>query len=100
MRSRYTAYAVGDVGHVMRTTADQSPHRVADQVAWRADLVEYCRRVRFNGLQVVDASETGEEGSVTFFAKLAVDGRDASFGERSRFVREGGVWRYLDGEPA
>lgn len=97
MRSRYTAYAIGDVGHVMRTTAAHSPHRLADTRAWRAELTEYCSRARFEGLQVVECAEDADQGWVTFFAKIFVDGREVSFGERSHFVRESGGWRYVDG---
>lgn len=98
MRSRYTAYAVGDVTHVMRTTHPTSPHRVADARAWAEDLRRYCAAVRFEGLTVRSSSEDGDTGRVTFFAQLTHDGRDASFGEASRFARVDGRWLYLDGE--
>lgn len=98
MRSRYTAYAVGDVGHVMRTTDPTGPHWQADARAWGEELRRYCAAVRFEGLTVRSASADGDTGRVTFFAKLSVDGRDASFGEASRFRRVDGRWLYLDGE--
>lgn len=98
MRSRYVAYAVGAVDHLMRTTAPDSPHFEPDARAWRADLVEYCRRVSFDGLDVLAAKEDGDVGQVRFFARLSVDGADASFGEDSRFVRRDGRWWYVDGE--
>jgi SEC-C motif domain protein len=95
MRSRYTAYATGAVGHVMRTTAEESPHFEADARRWREELAEYCRRVRFEGLEVRGASEDGDAGRVQFFARLSVDGRDASFAEDSAFVRRDGRWLYV-----
>jgi SEC-C motif-containing protein len=98
MRSRYVAYATGAVGHVMATTAPESPHRAEDAAAWREELATYCAAVTFEGLEVRDASEDGDRGTVTFFARLRAGERDLSFGERSRFVRRGGRWWYVDGD--
>jgi len=98
MRSRYTAYATGAVGHVMATCAPESPHRGADPVAWRAELLSWCRAVRFEGLEVREACEDGDQGTVTFHARLRAGDQDLSFTERSRFVRRGGRWFYVDGE--
>lgn len=98
MRSRYTAYATGAVGHVMATTAPESPHRGADPAAWREELAAYCAAVSFDGLEVRGATEDGDRGTVTFFARLSAGGRDLSFGERSRFVRRADRWWYVDGE--
>ncbi|MEQ1501345.1 MAG: YchJ family metal-binding protein [Myxococcota bacterium] len=97
MRSRYTAYATRDAAHLMATTAPGSPHRGADPRAWREDLLRYCDAVRFLGLTVFGATEDGDRGEVRFFARISVDGADASFGEHSRFARVGGRWAYLDG---
>jgi SEC-C motif domain protein len=99
MRSRYVAYVVGDVGYLLATTAPDSPHAEPDARRWRAELAAYCERVEFLGLEVRASSEDGDHGRVSFFARLAVDGRDASFGEDSRFVRRGGRWLYLAGAP-
>lgn len=97
MRSRYVAYAVGDVGHVMRTTHPDGPHWRADARAWADELRRYCASVRFEGLSVDHARADGEIGVVAFFATLRADGRDVSFGEVSRFTRVDGRWLYVDG---
>ena len=97
MRSRYTAYATGAVGHVMRTTAPESPHARPDPVAWQRELVEYCEAVDFLGLTVLSAEEHGAVGRVQFHAKLAAHGRDLSFTEESTFVKRDGRWLYVSG---
>lgn len=97
MRSRYVAYAVGDVGHVMRTTHPEGPHWEPDARAWAEELRRYCAAVRFEGLTVRSATTDGDTGAVTFFARLTANGRDLSFGEASRFARVDGKWLYLDG---
>ena len=97
MRSRYTAYATGAAGHIMRTTAPESPHHVADAARWRREIEAWCRAVRFDGLAVLSSQTDGDRGEVVFFATLTAATGDVSFGERSRFVRREGRWLYVDG---
>lgn len=99
MRSRYAAYACRHLAHLVRTTAPDSPHRIADPERWRAELLAFCEATSFDGLEIRSSSEEGDRGEVTFFATLSRDGRDVSFGERSRFVRHEGRWTYVDGDP-
>ena len=98
MRSRYTAYAVGDIAYVMRTTDATGPKGRADTQAWAAEVRQFSASVSFAGLEVRAASQSGDTGEVTFFATLAHAGGDVSFGERSRFVRRDGQWLYVDGD--
>jgi SEC-C motif domain protein len=100
MRSRYVAYSLGDVAYVQRTTHSQSPHREANLTAWTARLREFCEQTRFLGLRVLSAETTGEQGVVRFWVSLQRGADDVSFGEESRFVREGGRWVYLAGRPS
>lgn len=100
MRSRYVAYAAGHAEHLVRTTAPSSPHWEAQTEPWLEDLRRYMAMVSFEGLTVLSASEDGDQGEVRFFARLraADGGRDLSFGEHSRFVRDAeGHWLYVDG---
>lgn len=98
MRSRYTAYAVADTGHLVRTTHADSPHRQADLRAWAEELRRYCAAVRFEGLTVHEADTDGASGRVRFYARITLDGRDVSFGEHSRFLLVDGRWLYVDGD--
>ena len=90
MRSRYSAFAVGDAGYLLATwhpstrprTLDLDPH------------------VRWTGLDVLGTtggSLLAAEGTVEFRAHHVVDGRPGAQHERSRFLRERGRWLYLDG---
>jgi SEC-C motif-containing protein len=108
MRSRYSAFALGDVEHLLRTQrldhASLQPH--AEQ---RRALEEACRRVRWLRLEIL-ATEAGGamdlEGTVSFRAhyrqsggRAGGDGRGV-MRECSRFGREGGslagAWLYLE----
>lgn len=85
MRSRYAAYAMGLVDHVLRT---QTP------VPERASVEAFAQHTRFLRLVVEDAVED----SVTFTATLEQGGQDASFRERSSFEKVDGAWVYTTGE--
>jgi SEC-C motif domain protein len=100
MRSRFTAYALGDVGYIMRTTHPRSPQTQPDAKAWRQDLKAFCRQTDFLGLQIRRVEESAQEkvGWVTFRAILMQAGRDASFTEKSQFEQVNGRWYYLSGE--
>jgi SEC-C motif-containing protein len=81
MRSRYTAFAVGDAGYLLHTWHPTTrPSTVATGAGWlRLEVLESS-----GGLLDV-------EGEVWFRAHA----RDRVVEERSRFVREGGRWMYV-----
>ncbi len=87
MRSRYSAFAVGDPGYLLRTWApDQRPR-----------VVDLDPQVRWTGLDVLATTGGGPfhtEGTVEFCAHY-VRGRElGEQREHSHFVRTGGEWRY------
>jgi len=98
MCSRYAAYALGLVDYVIETTHPGGPHFESDRARWAASLRAFCEGTRFRGLAVLSASADGDEGVVTFRAALRQGDADASFTERSRFLRVGGRWLYHSGE--
>ena len=88
MRSRYAAFAVGDVDHLRRTW---------HEVSRPADL-ELDPAVRWTRLDVLDVRGGGPfdtEGTVEFRAHHRSDAGRGSQHEVSRFVREGGRWLYV-----
>lgn len=93
MRSRYSAYALGDRAHLLRTW-----HRRT-----RPSSLVLDDDLRWEGLEVLARSGGGpfdDEGTVEFRAHHRhrfEDGRGTQH-EVSRFVRERGRWYYLDGE--
>ncbi len=97
MRSRYAAYALGLVDYILATTAPGGPQFRPDRRQWAADVAAFSRDHAFVGLEVEEAGAEGDEGWVQFNARLTRGGRDASFRERSTFVRRDGRWLYLSG---
>lgn len=96
MRSRYAAYAIGEVRYVLETTDPQGPQHQEDAEAWRASALAFSEGTEFVGLEVEQSSAEGDRGQVTFVARLEQGGQDASFREVSRFVRRAGRWLYVE----
>jgi SEC-C motif domain protein len=93
MRSRYTAYALGEIDYLIAT---HDPKRLPD----RASIQAWARRAKFTGLDVVDAVDGGKDdqtGVVEFIATFIEDGAEHQLHERSRFERIDGKWFYVDG---
>jgi SEC-C motif-containing protein len=90
MRSRYSAFAVGDGGYLLATWHPSTRPRTLD----------LDRDVHWTGLDVLattGGSLFGLEGTVEFRAHYVDERGAGAQHEHSRFVREGGQWRYLDG---
>ena len=96
MRSRYTAYATGDIEYVKKTT-----HRTGlaefDEDAARA----WSRNSDWLGLSILEVEnggETDKEGTVEFVASYLQNGKEEHHHERAMFKREGEKWFFADGE--
>ena len=91
MRSRFTAFAVGDTDHLLASWhPDTRPKSLAldDQTRWyRLDVESTSGGTPFE--------KTGEVG---FTAYYRVEKQRGTLRERSRFVRVDGAWFYLDGD--
>lgn len=92
MRSRYSAYALGLSQYVLSTW--HASTRPA-QLDLRADL----EQGKWLGLQVLKHVAQGDTATVEFVARYKPKTAAASrLHERSRFVKEGGRWWYVDGD--
>ena len=100
MRSRYTAYALKNVAHIMKTTHPLSPHYQADASAWAAQLKIFCDTTRFEKLEVLSTQKgnSPDEGYVTYRATMFQGERNISSTERSLFRKLQGRWLYVKGE--
>ncbi|WP_404816190.1 YchJ family protein [Streptomyces thermolineatus] len=89
MRSRYSAFAVGDAEYLLRTWHPST----------RPASLELDPRQRWTGLEILGGTGGGPfhtEGTVEFRARFTEGGRASSLHENSRFVRVEGLWTYLD----
>ena len=91
MRSRFTAFTLGDADYLMATWhAGTRPERLDldDDVAW----------LRLQIVDTVAGGQADDTGVVEFRAQYRRDGKRHILHERSRFSRIDGRWVYLDGE--
>ena len=91
MRSRYTAYVIGDESYLLKTWhSDTRPQRL--------DLDQSPQQ--WKRLKVVDTDlgQAGDEtGIVEFIATFKINGCAEHLQERSSFSRQNDRWVYLDG---
>jgi SEC-C motif-containing protein len=99
MRSRFSAFALGLGEYLVDTLSSTHEDRSLPRAALVQSLSRLRERRRFLKLTVLEAPPPPPDGDgeVLFHARIFEAGRDVSFAERSRFVREGAAWRYADG---
>ena len=95
MRSRFVAYATGDMEYVRATWHSSTRPRDithADSIHWRS-------------LEVIDATQGYDknhqayvEFKASFIDSSSQEAQHGVLHERSRFIIEDGCWSYVDGE--
>lgn len=91
MRSRYSAYVMGNVAYLRQTW---HPETLA-----AAPAVGESLDTHWLGLRILDSQQQSEELADVEFVAFYLEGeRVAQLRERSRFARVAGFWRYLDGQ--
>ena len=96
MRSRYTAYAEGDVDYIVGTHDPDRVHEVD-----RRSTETWSRQSTWLGLEILKTergSETDEDGVVEFVARYELKGVTVSHRERAEFQKRKGKWYFIDGK--
>lgn len=90
MRSRYSAYVMDELAYLLATWhASTRP----------AELPPNEPGLKWLGLELRrHLSQDADHATVEFVARSKLGGRAHRLHETSRFVREAGVWYYVDGE--
>ena len=89
MRSRYSAFVRGDVPYLLATW----------HASTRPASLELEAGAQWLGLEIKAHRITGADtAEVEFVARFRVAGRAVRQHELSRFVREHGLWFYIDGD--
>ena len=94
MRSRYTAFSMGEWEYLDRTrhTRDGEPektrssHYRQDNIAWTKLEILGCE----------DGGQSDEEGKVSFIAHYTENDEDKTLEETSKFIKEDGRWYYSE----
>jgi len=93
MRSRYTAFSLGDEAYLLKTW-HPSTRPAALSLSQQSPL-------KWIGLKILATHQGGEhdsEGTVEFIARYKVNGKADRLHEISQFMREGDRWFYLHGQ--
>lgn len=93
MRSRFTAFAIRDAAHLLRSwhpSTRPTELHLDDDVRW----------LRLDILHTVRGGPFDADGVVEFEAFYRDEAARGSLRERSRFVREDRLWLYVDGVSA
>ena len=90
MRSRFTAFARGDTAYLLATWHPSTRPR-------SLELDPDRRWVRLDILDTLDGGPFAATGEVEFRAHYRDGSARGAQHERSRFVRFGGRWTYVDG---
>jgi SEC-C motif-containing protein len=96
MRSRYSAFVLGDLDYVERTHAPETrdafnrleAERILDEAKW----------LGFEVRRTVDGGVDDQTGQVEFFIRFSQRGKTYVQHELASFRREDGAWMYRSGE--
>jgi SEC-C motif domain protein len=93
MRSRYAAYAMGDISYLITTTHSSHP-LFKDVLHSMEEKKDFSQSTEFYGLTIVEDHQEKPGWVVTFIAFLRNNQKDISFQEKSLFLKEEGKWKY------
>ncbi len=95
MRSRYTAYARGDIDWIIESQSPEGRVHVD-----RKATEEWSKRAEWHRMEVLEVDRGGVddgEGFVDFKAYYTLGGEDITHHEVASFRKEDGVWYFVDG---
>ncbi|MBN2478694.1 MAG: hypothetical protein JXA94_00535 [Parachlamydiales bacterium] len=99
MRSRFSAYALGLVDYIIKTTHPQNPLFKKDIKDIKNEILSFSKNTIFKDLEILDFEEEENHAFVTFVAFLeSIDNENISFMEISHFEKVNGLWLYKDGQ--
>ena len=96
MRSRYSAYVLGQIDWIVDSHDPKSSEEVD-----RKSTEQWSKEATWLGLEVrsTEGGKAGDDrGRVEFIARYEVKGTPFAHHENAQFRREGDRWYYVDGE--
>jgi SEC-C motif-containing protein len=94
MRSRYTAFTKGYGDYLMK-----SHHSSTRPTKEKINIVKWANSVNWVGLDILSKTKGSNidiEGTVEFKAHFLEEGKPQIIHENSKFVKENGLWMYID----
>lgn len=94
MKSRYSAYAVGDAEYIIKTTAKENKDYMDNKAKWKEEIKAFHKNNIFEKLKIVEYIEDSNSATVEFEAYISGE----VMREKSHFIKQDNKWLYLDGE--
>jgi SEC-C motif-containing protein len=97
MRSRYSAFVVGNIDYIMDTHVASGRHELD-----RDSTTSWSKNSEWQGLDVLEVHAGGEsddEGTVEFIARYRLQEEDQVHHELAVFRKTEGRWFFVDGKP-
>lgn len=98
MRSRYSAYATGNINYIIQTTHPKHQDQSQSLEVRREAIKQFCKTTSFEGLEILESEEGESVSYVTFHAILKQNNQNVSFTEKSKFEKIDSYWFYLSGD--
>jgi SEC-C motif-containing protein len=92
MRSRYSAYALGNASYIIATTHPKSPYFEKNKKNWEAAILHFCNTTQFIRLEILSYGDDW-----VHFAAHLMQGKEVILNEKSQFEKLNGKWLYLKG---
>ena len=73
MKSRYSAYVVGEVNYIIKTTHPDNKEYKSDLAEWKRDIKSFSDETDFVRLEVFDFIDGVEEAFVTFRVTMKLE---------------------------
>jgi len=96
MRSRYTAFATGNIDYIVETHHPDKRHEVDQE-----EIKVWSENSEWEGLEIIEThkgTEKDSEGVVEFVAKYRIKGRLQTHHEVAEFQKVDGKWYFYDGQ--
>lgn len=90
MRSRFTAFSLGEVDYILDTEQLAKPNK-------KSDLIEWCDQITYTKLDVLSSSFKDDKGNVHFKAYYRDGMEQVILEENSDFIKSGNKWYYVSG---
>ncbi len=94
MKSRYSAYCVGDANYIIKTTHTNNPLYEENIDQWKESIKVVSRETIWKNLKIIDFKEEGNRAFVYFIANF----EGGKIEEKSFFIKEQGIWLYYNYE--
>ena len=98
MKSRYSAYDIGNSKYIMDTTHMLNTEYSEDKKTWEENIQNFIKDSNFKALEILEFEDSTPESYVTFKAYIDINGVDSTFTEKSKFIKENGKWFYVSGD--